>query len=45
MSAYRIYELTPDYHVAGTPTVVDCPDDATAIEKARERLGPRIIEV
>ena len=45
MSAYRIYELTPADHVAASPTVVDCPDDAAAIEKARQRLNQRIIEV
>jgi hypothetical protein len=45
MSAYRIYELTADNHVATAPEVVDCPDDAAAIEKARQRLNHRIIEV
>ena len=45
MSAYRIYELTADNHVAAPPTTVDCPDDAAAIETARERLDHRTIEV
>jgi hypothetical protein len=45
MSAYRIYELTADNHVAATPTIVDCPDDAAAIDKAKQRLDSRIIEV
>jgi hypothetical protein len=45
MSAYRIYELTADDHIAAPPTIVDCPDDTAAIEKARQRLDHRIIEV
>lgn len=45
MSAYRIYELTADDHVACAPTVVECPDDAAAIERARQRLNGPIIEV
>ena len=45
MSAYRIYELTADDHVAAPPTIVDCPDDTAAIENARQRLDHRIIEV
>jgi hypothetical protein len=45
MSAYRIYELTADDHVAAPPTIVDCPDDTAAIEKARQWLDRRIIEV
>jgi|HubBroStandDraft_6_1064221.scaffolds.fasta_scaffold48428_2 hypothetical protein len=46
MSAYRIYELTADNHVAAPPTIVDCPDDIAAIERARQRLDRhRIIEV
>ena len=45
MSAYRIYELTADDHVAAPPTIVDCADDGAAIEKAKQRLDRRIIEV
>jgi len=45
MCAYRIYELTADDHVAGPPLTIDCPDDATAVERAKERLIHRIIEV
>jgi hypothetical protein len=45
MSAYRIYELTADDHIAAAPVIVDCADDAAAIEKARQRLNHRIIEV
>jgi hypothetical protein len=45
MSAYRIYELTAHDHVASAPTIVDCPDDAAAIEKARQCLSGHIIEV
>jgi hypothetical protein len=45
MSAYRIYELTADDHVAAPPTVVDCPDDSAAIERARKRLNHRTVEV
>ena len=45
MSAYRIYELTADDHVAAPPTIVDCPNDTAAIEKAKQRLHHRIIEV
>jgi hypothetical protein len=45
MSPYRIYELTADGHVAVAPTIVDCPDDSAAIERARQRLNHRIVEV
>jgi hypothetical protein len=45
MSAYRIYELTADDHVAAAPSIVDCPDDTAAIEKARQRLDHHIIEL
>jgi hypothetical protein len=45
MSAYRIYELTAEDHVACAPTIVDCLDDAAAIEKARQLVNGRIIEV
>jgi hypothetical protein len=45
MSAYRIYELTADDHVARPPTIVDCPDDASAVEKAKQSLSGRIVEV
>ena len=45
MSAYRFYELTADDHVAAAPTIVDCPDDIAAIERARQRLDHRFIEV
>jgi hypothetical protein len=41
----EFYELTADDHVAAPPTIVDCPDDTAAIEKARQRLDHRIIEV
>ncbi len=45
MSAHRIYELTADDHVASAPAVVDCPDDTSAIETAKQRLNGRIVEV
>ncbi len=45
MSAYRIYELTADNHVAAPASTVDCHDDAAAIQTARQRLDHRILEV
>jgi hypothetical protein len=45
MSAYRIFNLRADDHVAGAPTIVDCPDDAAAIAEARQRLNGHIVEV
>ncbi len=45
-TAAGFYELTVDDHVAHAAIVKDCPDDAAAIERARQRLTDgRIIEV
>jgi hypothetical protein len=45
MTAYRIFKLRPDDHIAGAPTIIDCPDDDAAIEEARQQLNGHILEV
>jgi hypothetical protein len=37
MPRYRFYRIGDDGHILGMPDVVDCSDDADAIEKATAR--------
>ena len=45
MPAYRFYIIGRDGDVAGPAPVVDCQDDQEAVEKAKQYLDGRAIEV
>ena len=45
MPEYRIYTVKKDGHLAGPPTVVDCLDDETAVNEAKQLLDELIVEV
>jgi hypothetical protein len=45
MPDYRIYVLDKDGHIKKPPEHIVCPEDAAAIERAREHLGGQSIEV
>jgi hypothetical protein len=45
MPEYRFYTLDPDGHIATPPTVVECQDDQTAVQRAKEALADLAIEV
>lgn len=45
MPGYRIYLLNHTDHVSEPPAIVECEDDQAAIEKARQLLDGRVIEV
>ena len=45
MPIYRLYSLREDGHIDEPPTVVDCQDDDSAVEKAKQYLDGKAIEV
>lgn len=45
MTAYRLYFVGSDGHIAGPPEVVECADDQAAIEAAKQLLDGKAIEV
>ena len=45
MPLYRLYVIMPGEHIRVPPEVVECPDDKAAIERAKQLLDGRIIEV
>jgi hypothetical protein len=45
MPQYRFYVLDGAGHVSGPAEIVDCEDDQVAIERAREAVDERPIEV
>jgi hypothetical protein len=45
MPTYRLYTITPDEHIQAPPAVVECEDDQAAIERAKQLLDGRAIEV
>jgi hypothetical protein len=45
MRPYRIFVLDQDGHIKQPPEIVECPDDQTAIEKAKQLLDGKVIEI
>lgn len=45
MPEYRIFFLDPDSHVTQPPQIVECADDQEAIEKAKQFIDGRDIEL
>lgn len=45
MTAYRLYTLGSDGHIEGPPTIVECDDNQAAVERAKELLNGKAIEV
>jgi hypothetical protein len=45
MPVYRFYFIRQDGHVAGPPIAADLPDDPDAIQKARQLLDGRDVEI
>jgi hypothetical protein len=42
---YRIYKIEASNRVSGPPEIVDCPDDAEAVETANQRVDGHAVEV
>jgi hypothetical protein len=45
MRPYRIFFLGQDGHIKQPPEIIECPDDQTAIEKAKQLLDGRTVEI
>lgn len=45
MATYRIYKLNRDDKIAGPPEVVECCDDADALQQARKLVADFAVEV
>lgn len=45
MPEYKVYSIAQDGHIAAPPTIVDCPDDLTAIKNARQPLDGHDLEI
>jgi hypothetical protein len=45
MAQYRVYTLSEADRVSGPPLIIDCDDDAAAIERAAALVTDRILEV
>jgi hypothetical protein len=45
MRLYRIFLLGQDGHIKQPPEIVECPDDQTAIERAKQLLDGKVIEI
>jgi hypothetical protein len=45
MRAYRIFLLGQDGHIKQPPEIIECPDDKAAIEKAKQLLDGRTVEI
>jgi len=41
VSLYRVFPVDECRHVVGAPAIIDCSDDAAAVEQARKlQIGP-----
>jgi hypothetical protein len=45
MPEYRFYTLGKDSRVVGAPMVLKCQDDQAAVDKAKQFLDGRVIEI
>ena len=45
MPSYRLYFLDRDAHISTPPEVLDCADDAEALQKAKKFLDGKDLEV
>ena len=45
MTLYRLYQLTPDDHIAAPPDEIECASDQEAITHAKQKLNGAAIEV
>jgi hypothetical protein len=45
MPTYRFYSINRKERVVRRPLYLECPNDATAIDEAKQRLDRHIIEI
>ena len=45
MPDYRLYVLSDDGHITQPPKVINCPDDAAAVARAKQLLDGHAIEI
>jgi hypothetical protein len=45
MTAYRVYFVDDTGHVAGPPKIVECADDNEALQKAKQLIDGKDLEV